>query len=96
MLLSQSALVYLTFMLCSSLQILFLLLLPTTMLISSSCALRFPSQLDFGHSYNYAYRVEDMAEGLHYQAKQSSDGRVVQGEYSVRLPGGRRDRALKR
>ena len=47
-------------------------------------------------SYNYAYQVQNSDGDLNYLAKQSKYGNVVQGEYSVRLPGGRKERALKR
>ena len=57
---------------------------------------RFPRQLSYGDPYNFAYQVQDSSEGLNYLAEQSSDGNVVQGEYSVRLPGGRKNKALKR
>jgi len=73
-----------------------LLLLSWTILPSNSYPQRFPRQLQYGNPYNFAYQVEDSSQGLNYLAKQSSDGSVVQGEYSVRLPGGRTDRALKR
>ena len=50
-----------------------------------------------GLGYSYQYRVEDISQGLEFQAAEVSDGGVVEGEYSAVLPGGnRRDRALKR
>ena len=60
------------------------------------------SQIKLLHSrhsrpYTYRYQVDDAAAGVQYEAQQSSDGQVVQGQYSVRLPGeSRRDRAFKR
>ena len=49
-----------------------------------------------GRPYHFSYQVEDEREGLQYGAVQDSDGRVVTGQYTVLLPGGRTDRALKR
>ena len=76
----------------------FFIVLTTAIHFSSCSPQRFPRELQSGtgNPYNFAYQVEDSSEGLNYLAKQSSDGKVVQGEYSVRLPGGRRDRTLKR
>merc|ERR1711874_20395 len=70
-----------------------LLLLSCTALASTQ---RSPRQLGNGNPYNFGYQVQDSDEGLNYLAKQSSDGTVVQGEYMVRLPGGRKNKALKR
>merc|ERR1711892_294366 len=64
---------------------------------SSPSALRFPRRIGNKNHYNFAYQVEDSSEGLNYRARESSNGKVVQGEYSVRLPGGREHgRGLKR
>ena len=48
--------------------------------------------------YQFSYQVEDRDRGLQYEASQTSDGRVVTGQYMVLLPGARAgaERTFKR
>merc|ERR1711892_417830 len=75
--------------------LLFLHLILHRLSSSTTSALRFPRRIGNKNHYNFAYQVEDSSEGLNYRARESSNGKVVQGEYSVRLPGGRVAEALK-
>ena len=46
--------------------------------------------------YQFSYQVEDRDRGLQYEASQTSDGRIVTGQYMVLLPGARAGRTFKR
>ena len=60
------------------------------LLLSSQAVPRTP------RPYQFSYRVEDLREGLQYQAQEASDGTVVTGGYEVRLPGSLSNTAIKR